>query len=327
MPPDVAVPPHTRVERPKLEVVTDTEYVDAAVRIIREADTEIALVQFLFVYGDAVARLQRELGEAAARGVKVRVLLDEEVERSRRTIPYLERLGIEAKLDSPEKRTHVKLLLADRRVALFGSSNWSDASLMKTNETNILVEDDRVGEALQRYYESLWSHSGKNFAGTFNAPGITIFFDREYEAALMERLKSAEKIDLQLYAVRHYPNDPSSPSTRALDQTAAAAKRGLPVRVIVEESDYNDVTNEINDPSAEFLRGSGADVRRDPIGRTSHAKMLLTEDGVLIGSSNWGYGAFRQYHELNVFITDTEAVREFREYYERLWNAARDMHP
>lgn len=313
----------TPVSTPKLEVIVNTQYLGKALELIRGAQHEIELVQFEFVYGDAIAQLQAELAKAVTRGVKVHVLLDEEVDKTRASLPYLLKLGIDAKLDSPDKRTHTKLLLVDRRRALFGSSNWSDASLMKTNESNICIEDGRLGAALHQYFLSLWDHPGDDYRGApVVAPGITIFFDREYEAALMERLGAAHTIDLQLYAARYYADDSASPSSQALTLTAEAAGRGNRVRAIIERSDYNDVGNAFNDVSSDFLRRAGADVKRDPLDRTSHAKILLTDQGVLFGSSNWGFKAFRQEHDLNAYITDSGAVAQFRRYYEQLWNAA-----
>jgi len=306
----------------KLKAVMDEEYLDAALDLIRGAKSEIELVQFQFNFGKSVGILQDELGRAVARGVKVRVLVDEEVPKSSQSIPFLIKLGIDAKLDSPDKRTHTKMLLVDRKRALFGSSNWSEASITKTNETNILIENEKAGEALHSYFESLWSNPEKDYDQRFSAASFDILFDRQYEKFLMDRLGSAKRIDLQLYATRFYKDDPHSPSSAAIHKAVSASKAGRSVRVIIERSDYNAMTTDLNKETADVFKVSGVPLKFDPEKRTSHAKMFLSDEGVLIGSTNWGYGALREYHELNIFIRDPATVKEFQKYYERLWSEA-----
>ena len=83
------------------------------------------------------------------------------------------------------------------------------------------------------------------------------------------------------------------------------------------------MTNTFNGEVADMFRKAGAAVKRDPLDRTSHSKMLLTDRAVIIGSTNWGYGAMRQYHELNVLIADPGVAEGFRRYFETLWGRAR----
>lgn len=310
----------------RLTAVTDSHYLDAALKLIRGAQVEIELAQFQFNFGKSVAVLQEELGRAVARGVKVRVLVDSEVPKSIQSIPFLIKLGIDAKLDSPNKRTHTKMLLVDRKRALFGSSNWSEASITRTNETNILIENAKAGEALHGYFESLWSTPEKDYDGHFRAASFDILFDRQYEKFLMERLESAKRIDLQLYATRYYKNEPSSPSSAAIQKAISASKAGRSVRVIIERSDFDKVTTGFNQETADIFKLGGVPIKFDPENRTSHAKMFLSDEGVLIGSTNWGYRALREYHELNIFIRDPATMKEFQKYYERLWSEASDVH-
>ncbi len=305
--------------------VTNEAYLEEALAVINAAQSEIEVVQFEFVYGrGAVAKLQQALGEAAARGVQVSVLLDEEVERSAQALPHLARLGITAQLDSPDKRTHVKLILADRRVALFGSTNWTDQSILRTNESNIRINDPVLGAALHAYVRGLWERPEANASPeTAASGGLTLLFDRAYEPEAKALLRTAQRIELQLYGVRYYADQQASPSSALVTLVADAARRGVPVRAIIEESDFSEMTNRFNGEVVDLFRQAGVTVRRDPFDRTSHSKMLLTDRAVIIGSTNWGYGAMREYHELNVLITDPAVADGFRQYYETLWRDAR----
>lgn len=304
--------------------VTNEDYLEAALAAIGAAQTELEIVQFEFVYGRTVGQLQRALGEAVQRGVKVSVLVDEEVERSAQAIGHLTRLGVTAQLDSPRKRTHVKLILADRRIALFGSTNWSDQSILRTNESNIRIDDPVLGAALHEYVRGLWQRPDDDAEpATATANGLILLFDRAYAGAAMKLLREAQSIDLQLYGVRYYPDDPASPSSALVGAVAAAARRGVKARAIIEESNFSEMTNRFNGEAAGIFAQAGVAVRRDPINRTSHSKMLLTDRAVIIGSTNWGYGAMRQYHELNVLIEDPGVADGFRRYFAELWRQAR----
>lgn len=303
--------------------VFDERYLEEALSLIASADSEIMVAQFLFSWGGPVAELQDALAEAAKRGVEVRVLLDEEVERSQQAISHLVKLGINAKLDSPDSRTHVKMILVDRKRALFGSTNWSASSIEKTNESNLYIESPAAGAVLAGFYESLWSapEADINIRESVGG-GIMILTDRTFEPALGAFIDNAERLDIQMYAGNYDLNYPDGPAPVAIDSVCAKALGGVPVRAIIEESDYNQTTNELNAKIATYLASCGVDVRRDPIDRTSHSKMVLSEDGVLMGSANWGYRAFREYHELNARIDTGPVADDFHTYFERLWSEA-----
>lgn len=301
------------------------DYLPAAIRLIQGARREIDATQFLFVYGPAVSHIQRALGDAAARGVKVRILLDEESDKTVRSIEHLVRLGIDAKLDSPHKRTHTKLLIVDGARSLAGSTNWSDASLEENNESNLLIADTLLVAALGRYFETLWVNSDSDaYIPAVTSDSITVIFDRAYETAVQDVMRDAKKIDLQLYAARWYKDDSTAPSSRVIGLVLSKARRRTPVRAIVEESDYNEEGNAFNDEVVGLFKAAGVAVRRDPIDVTSHTKMVITDRVALVGSTNWGFGAFRQYHELNWIIANPRVAQGFRDYYDMLWSKARE---
>ncbi|RMH56725.1 MAG: hypothetical protein D6679_08460 [Candidatus Hydrogenedentota bacterium] len=305
------------------QTVTNDQYLPTALRLIRSARSDILAVQFLFIYGPATKKIQKALGEAVGRGVRVRVLLDEESHRTRESVRHLRRRGIDAKLDSLERRTHTKLLIADN-TALFGSTNWTTTSMTRNNEVNLLLTIPKLVEALRAYADFLWDSSAEPYrVPPVRVRGIRLLFDQDYLPAAEDLLRKASKIDLQLYGVRYY-NDPQSPSTHLVDLVADAARKGERVRAIIEESDFNEATNSGNLEAVEILRRAGAEVLRDPYHVTSHAKMLLTDRGVIIGSTNWGYEALAERHELNVLVENPAVAAPLREYFEALYRAAKE---
>jgi cardiolipin synthase len=308
-----------------IRALWDTYYLPVAIELIDSAETEIELVHFMFTYGPTVGRIQEALGRAVDRGVKVRAIFDEEPPGSARSLPHLTRRGIEAKLDGARTRTHVKLILVDRRRALFGSTNLSDNSINNNHETNLLVESEEVGAALKRYADELHRDANRSIeVEPVRIDGLDVHMDRSFEAELMALLAGArERIELQMYGTSLYPDDPKSPSTAAFNALRDAARRGVKVRVLLErgqDDDWGRETNRRNEEVACYLRAAGVEVRVDPAEVISHAKLLLVDDAVTVGSMNWGFGGFRLYHELNAIVRDPGAVREFRGYFETIWS-------
>ncbi len=299
------------------------EYLPAVLSLINGARSRIDVSQFLFVYGRSTRLIQEALVAAAARGVKVRVLVDEESDRSMTTVEHLVRLGVTARADSPRKRTHTKMVLVDGEWVLAGSTNWSDASLERNNESNLLVHDPAIAGALERYYAALWEKPDDDAViEPVTSNGITVVCDRAYETVAMTAIAESDSIDLHLYAARWYAESPESPSSAAILAVSGRARAGRPVRAIVEESDYNQEGNAFNNEVVDVLRSGGVRIRRDPMEITSHTKLLITDRLALMGSTNWGFGAFRRYHELNFLVTDPRVAGQFRDYFHALWDAA-----
>jgi len=316
--------PRLPLARP-INALWDTYYLPAALEMIDGATEEIEVVHFLFNYGRSVGLIQAALERAARRGVRVRVLIDDEPGRNAGAIPHLQRRGIEARLDNARIKTHLKLILVDRRRALFGSTNLSDNSINNNHETNLLVENAEIGAMLKRFADELWRDAERAIElEPVRIDGLELHVNRTFEAALMALIDGAtERIEFQIYGTALYPDDPSSPSTAAFDALRRAARRGVQVRVLLERGRNDGWGREINRRNREvarYLRKGGVEVRVDPLEVISHAKLLLVDESVTVGSMNWGFGGFRLHHELNTIVRDPGAVRDLRRYFETLWS-------
>ncbi len=322
----VAPSPSPAAGRP-VAALWDTYYLAAALDVIGNAREEIDVVQFEFAYGPAVEKIQYALAAAVRRGVKVRVWLDDEPRVSGVSLPHLLDRGIDAALDGSDTRVHTKMILADRRCVLFGSTNFSASSILRNHETDLLVEDPAVGAACAEYAARLRAAPDVSAdLAEVRLPGLTVYFDRGFEPALMELLGSASRrIDLQMYGTSLYLDDSSSPSTRAFTALRTAAGRGVKVRVVLEraqDDDFGRETNRRNRETAEYLRAGGCEVRFDRADVISHAKLVIVDETATVGSMNWGFGGFRRYHELNGVVTEERSVADLSRYFETLWEEA-----
>ena len=150
-----------------VEVLEDREYYERVLRDLRRANETICIAMYSMVYdpGDPVDwanDLIRELTSAAARGVKVRVVIEYrtffgELERNLEAYNYLKGAGVEVKLDMGSDTDHMKLVVVDGRIVYVGSHNWSESALYYNHEVTVRIVDEGLARELEEYFEELWS--------------------------------------------------------------------------------------------------------------------------------------------------------------------------
>lgn len=125
---------------------------DAYLAAIANARSEILVANAYFLPG---LSFRRALVEAAARGVRVMLLLQGRVEYV--LMHYASRALYGAFLDSGieiheyhKSFLHAKVSVIDRQWATVGSSNIDPFSLLLAREANVVVEDGAFAEALRR---------------------------------------------------------------------------------------------------------------------------------------------------------------------------------
>lgn len=102
-------------------------------------------------------RVSEAIAECAKRGVKVRVISDNDKSGDTGSdVIRLDKLGIDVRLDQSEHHMHHKFAVFDNAKALTGSYNWT-RSAATSNRENILVTDDpRALRGYAREFERLW---------------------------------------------------------------------------------------------------------------------------------------------------------------------------
>jgi phosphatidylserine/phosphatidylglycerophosphate/cardiolipin synthase-like enzyme len=126
----------------------------AIVKLLEEARGSIDVCVFT-VTDD---RLARALLEAHQRGVRVRVVSDDEKALDAGSdVGRLSDAGIPVRLDRTEAHMHHKFALFDRLRLLTGSYNWT-RSAATVNHENVLVSDDpRLVQPFCRAFDDLWT--------------------------------------------------------------------------------------------------------------------------------------------------------------------------
>jgi len=305
----------------KITPVVNREYLPYAQRLIRESKESISIAMFVAKKGKKVDTLIKELKKAAERGVKIRILLDDRLADNQLTIKSLRAKNLEARLDFPEKTTHNKIIISDEKTVLIGSTNWTEMSLNYTNEANVLIEDKEIAQYFQKYFDYLWKDSSKNISPFKSFRGEIIpIIDREYFDVVQATMKKAKRrILVMVYGFKLS----SSGDTRAdilADEMIKAKKRGVKVKVILEKSDFNEWLNRMNGKTIEYFKENGIKARLDNEDVITHAKVVIIDDSVFLGSTNWSYGGLELWHNSDILIRNKKIVDFFVDYFEEKFN-------
>lgn len=251
---------------------------------------------------------------ARARGVDVRVVLDPTVSVTLATGRQLAAAGVPVRYypvdDQALQIDHVKLLLGDDR-ALVGGMNWG-ATSDRNHDYALLLRAPPDLLRLSRIFEQDWALAGARPAplaaegGSIaqTAPGNEI--RRLLEAALAS---ARARIEAELFVL-------TDPDFVLLLQSAQ--RRGVEVRVLLDPG------QDVNRPSYSRLRRASTQVRwfRPPPGAKLHAKAVLADGLLVLGSANWSRHGLDVNHELDVTTAAAAAVTAYTARFEVDWQAA-----
>ncbi len=286
------------------EALFDRDLHPALLAAFAAATTRIDVVQYTLYDSGSVRELVDGLLAAAERGVAVRVLADEEAEATQDALDRLAAGGVDARLDDPDQTTHNKLVIVDHTVFV-GSHNWSSSAMDANHEGSARLSGSEVADFYAAVFSSLWQDSSAEVTASWTGSGpVTPLADASVAPALLSCLDGAsERARLGLYAVAYDDRYPDSDPARLVEALIAGAARGVDVQVVLDGSDWI-VDNAINDAAIALLLEAGVPVYRTPASVTTHAKVLLCDERVIVSDANWSYSSLVRYHGTSVAIED-----------------------
>lgn len=102
--------------------------------------------------------LKQALVEAAAGGVAVRIILEPRVSANYATAEFLASKGVQVRFASKEyTNTHAKSAVADAKLVLVGSINWSRQAMRSNRESNVIVESFEIAREFLEVFEQDWA--------------------------------------------------------------------------------------------------------------------------------------------------------------------------
>ena len=317
---------------------------------IRAATGSIRLAGYTF----ASERVADALARAVDRGVDVRVLVDDApvggvTPRQVRVLDRLVDAGVHVRVLGGERARyeyqHAKYLVADE-TAMVLTENWkpSGAGGHANRGWGVVLRDPGTATALQRLFDADWTApDARNWTtvtvdesadpvpaanGTYPArvPSRNLTVDSvtvvtapdNAERTLVDALRNATDriLVLQMTAAR---------DGVLLRETIAAARRGVDVRVLLSSAWYAreengrvvDALNALAD--RESLPLTAKLVEPEGRFRKVHAKGVVVDDTVVVGSVNWNDHSLRENREVAVVLHGDGAANYYADAFDRDW--------
>lgn len=147
--------------------------------------------------------------------------------------------------------------------------------------------------------------------------------NRDYFYRVHEELQNASSsIHIVLFQIRCYPNHTDSHSNILLNDLIEANKRGVDVKVMLEggEEFLGDNFAIAQEEAKEYLEKGGVKMKFDAKGITTHAKLIIIDENIVIlGSTNWNYYSLDRNNEASVLIKSNETAEYYENYFHKLW--------
>lgn len=266
--------------------------------------------------------------------------------------------GVKIWEDSPRDVSHQKVIVADDSLTIVASHNWLFYSVANNNEVAVVIDSKPVNQWFRNYfmmiagrgkpYANVYS-AEEAFAepeltsGTLKAADLGLNFlkvesvlpaaNRSFYPVVRDAVLGAKNSitvvqrSLNMYAtmptfdgssVELLPGEPPSQTNALAELLVDAHKRGVKVTVVLDKGQEGHST-EGPDQTARFFKEHGIAVYQDDPQVQTHAKMLMVDDDkVILGSTNWTYPALESGNEASVLVRGEALNKVFQDYVNRV---------
>jgi len=200
-------------------------------------------------------------------------------------------------------RNHKKLVVIDDRAAYVGGINFSEHNAA-WHDMMLRIESKDVVDFLRKDFRSTWSGRDCAARGDFNGLELHALDGHSNRNAFGRVLSLIDDANRSIFVESPYITFPF------YERLRTAARRGVAVQIVTPElNNWNYFGGYARLESA----CSEIDLRLYQ-GRMTHLKGMLIDDEILIaGSSNFDYFSYRVYQEILAIITDPDTVSSFRD--------------
>jgi phosphatidylserine/phosphatidylglycerophosphate/cardiolipin synthase-like enzyme len=265
------------------------------------------------------------LAQAAARGVRVRMLNDSDYRRETR-----ESLGVrstsQARCETIQQvqvcydsrnnaLMHHKFVLIDNLGVWTGSTNLTWNAFERNNENSLWLPVQGLVQLYRAEFDALFkgqeSGLGRSERFLIGSTAGAVFFSpaggREARSAILDLLQQARQ---EIWVAAFVLTD-----TRIVESLVQAHRRGVRVRVVID-------ARNLENSRDETLQQAGIDVRKDGNPYTMHHKVIVVDgEWVVTGSYNFTNSGFRRNNENLLILRDSTLARHYQREVEAIWRA------
>jgi phosphatidylserine/phosphatidylglycerophosphate/cardiolipin synthase-like enzyme len=156
-------PPELLVSGPGHE--DQAQYARAVERLLAGAKDRVWMLMYVIWVDERTGTAEGPLGgvlealaQAARRGVRIQVCLDQGVDRKtgelenkhQAAAAWLGQHGVRVVLDELDRTSHAKVMVVDRRWVVIGSHNWTNSAFTTNREASLLVDDPVLAAAVEK---------------------------------------------------------------------------------------------------------------------------------------------------------------------------------
>ncbi|HEY8205766.1 MAG TPA: phosphatidylserine/phosphatidylglycerophosphate/cardiolipin synthase family protein [Pyrinomonadaceae bacterium] len=237
--------------------------------------------------------------------------LRHEARETRAMNSRLNSAGVEIKFTNPYaasprkllSRNHKKLIVIDQSTAYVGGINFSEHNAA-WHDMMLRLTDFKAVAFLRQDFLSTWHGVDGTVREEFDGAELLTLDGRENRRAFQRVLDIIDGARRTIFVESPYITFPFYEHLRA------AARRGVDVKIVTPAR--NNWSYFADYARLESAR-STIDLRLYQ-GGMSHLKAMLIDDEYLIaGSSNFDYLSYRLYQEIIAIFTDAELIADFRE--------------
>ena len=187
---------------------------------------------------------------------------------------FLKKAGIEVRYGA----THAKGFCIDNKLVLFGSTNLTQQSLLKNNETNMLFDDPKVAKGFEEYFTHLWQ--GGTHGGIQLTPPMVA--DGGFKDVIIKMIDSAKsRIDFSIYFFHQ----------KDIEQAfIRAAERGVKIRGLLHthKSFALGFVRATKSTAVRMGKSGITDLHFGPNHLFTHSKFIIRDrKEIALGTGNW----------------------------------------
>lgn len=307
-----ALPPPVSYER-AVYLKDGAAYFDLLFREIAAAEKYVYLEYYIVARGEILERLIALLKAAHARGAEIKLIADglgSALRLPRRKLKELQRAGAEIRIfhrlfplpvSRLNFRDHRKIAVIDGKTALIGGINIAD-EYANLREVHGYWKDSGAavyGQAATVYRDlflSVWegcktavpprADGGATLCPVYDAPPVLKGFCEDAYCAAIHR--ATERV----YAFTPY----LCLGEKIRSALVYAVRRGVDVKIVIPHVPDKKLTFELTKSFAEGLAAAGAGIYEYTPG-FMHAKLLLCDDEVFLGSYNLDFRSMQLNYE------------------------------
>lgn len=199
-------------------------------------------------------------------------------------------------------RNHKKLMVVDDRIAYLGGINFSEHNAA-WHDMMLRIEDSSAVDFLRRDFAATWNGVNQIIRENFNGTELLTADGRNNRQAFQPIIDLIDGARRSIFVESPYVTFPF------YERLRAATRRGVSVTIVTpQQNNWRFFANYARLESAR----SEIDLRLFKNGMSHLKAMLIDDDYLIAGSSNFDYLSYRIHQELIAIITAPAVIADFR---------------